>query len=87
MSILVQTGRYIPGESAEQWRGEGHCEALPLTDIIEVVPDYTVSHMVASRRIELEDSGKQVSIITLVFVDIEPVSHCELCRVRCTALT
>lgn len=59
VSILVQTGRYIPGESAEQWRGEGHCEALPLTDIIEVVPDYTVSHMVASRRIELEEESEK----------------------------
>lgn len=59
MSILAETGRYITGETSQQWRGDGHCEMLPLKDVIDVVPDYTVAHMVASKR--LEEEGAVVS--------------------------
>ena len=54
VSLLVQTGRYVYGETAEQWRAEGHCEVLPLTDIVDALPEYTVTHMVAARRLREE---------------------------------
>jgi hypothetical protein len=54
VSILAQTGRYRAGETAQQWRGDGHCEMLPLEDVLDVLPDYTVAHMVAAKRIEEE---------------------------------
>lgn len=54
VSILLHTGRYVHGEVAEQWRAEGHCESVPLQDIVHVLPEYTIAHMVASKRMEAE---------------------------------
>ena len=54
VSILHLQGRYLPGESAEQWRGEGVCERMPLEGLLDRLPHYTVTSMVASKRIELE---------------------------------
>lgn len=55
VSILAQTGRYKAGETAQQWRGDGHCDILPLEDVLDVVPGFTVTHMVAAKRMEQED--------------------------------
>lgn len=44
----------MPGESAEQWRGEGYCERIPLDDLIDLLPHYTIASMVSSKRIERE---------------------------------
>jgi len=57
VAILHLQGRYMPGEVAEQWRGEGHCERLPLGDLIDLLPHYTIASMVSSKRIENEDAG------------------------------
>jgi hypothetical protein len=54
VSILHLQGRYLPGETAEQWRGEGVCERMPLEGLLDRLPHYTVTSMVASKRIELE---------------------------------
>jgi hypothetical protein len=54
ISILHLQGRYMPGETAEQWRGEGFCERLPLDDLLERLPHYTITAMVSSKRIEKE---------------------------------
>ena len=54
ISILHLQGRYLPGEKAEQWRGEGLCERLPLEDMLDLLPHYTIAGMVSSKRIELE---------------------------------
>lgn len=64
VAILHLQGRYLPGETAEQWRGEGYCERLPLEDMIDMLPRYTVTSMLASKRIEKEtDLVKDVSNI------------------------
>jgi len=57
LAILHLQGRYLPGETAEQWRGEGHCERLPLNDLMDLLPHYTVASMVSSKRIEKEKDG------------------------------
>jgi hypothetical protein len=54
LAILHLQGRYMPGETAEQWRGEGICERLPLDDLMDLLPHYTVASMVSSKRIEKE---------------------------------
>ncbi|KAL3923303.1 MAG: hypothetical protein SGARI_006250 [Bacillariaceae sp.] len=60
MSILHLQGRYLPGETAEQWRGEGICERMVLDEeMVKTLPSYTVTSMVASKRLEKE-KGDQV---------------------------
>jgi hypothetical protein len=54
MSMLHLQGRYMPGETAEQWRGEGFCEVTPLNEILDQLPNYTVTAMVSSKRMEKE---------------------------------
>lgn len=54
ISFLHTQGKYLPGESAEQWRGEGHCEALPVAEVLDLIPHFTITSMVGSRRIALE---------------------------------
>jgi hypothetical protein len=45
----------MPGETAEQWRGEGYCERMVLTkEMLDKLPSYTITSMVASKRLELE---------------------------------
>lgn len=60
LSILHLQGRYLPGETASQWRGEGFCQRMVLSnDMLEKLPSYTITSMVASKRLEKE-KGKQV---------------------------
>lgn len=44
----------MPGETAEQWRGEGTCERVPLENLMDRLPHYTITAMVSSKRIEKE---------------------------------
>lgn len=61
VSILHSYGKYLPGEKAEQWRAEGHCEKIPLLEILDKVPHYTITSMVASKRLAMEDyEGSEV---------------------------
>jgi len=73
MSILHMQGRYMPGETAEQWRGEGVCERMSLENMMNKLPHYTIVAMVSSKRIEKEkgllaeelhasDSGKRLAM-------------------------
>lgn len=62
LSILHMQGRYVPGETAEQWRGEGSCEVRPLDDILDILPTYTQVAMISSKRIELE-KGKNIDAL------------------------
>jgi hypothetical protein len=68
MSILHLQGRYLPGETAEQWRGEGYCERMVMSpELLANLPSYTITSMVASKRLEKEkedeanDSNNDVS--------------------------
>lgn len=56
VSILFSQGKYVPGEKAEQWRGEGHAEKIPLSQVLEKIPHYTITSMVASKRFAAERS-------------------------------
>ena len=59
LSILHLQGRYMPGETAEQWRGEGYCERKPLEDLLDRLPHYTITAMVSSKRIEKEKANAE----------------------------
>lgn len=50
-SIMYQEGKFLSGQSAEQWRGEGKCETIPLDEIVNLVPTFTKTSMIASCRI------------------------------------
>jgi len=50
VSILHTVGQYTPGEIVQQWRAEGVCESLELSEIINKASDYTVSNIIASTR-------------------------------------
>ena len=64
LAILHLQGRYLPGETAEQWRGEGSCERLPLDDLMDLLPHYTVAAMVSSKRIENENAMNNSGVRT-----------------------
>ena len=42
------------GQSSEQWRAEGHCEELPVREIMDVVPMYSLSNMMAAEKLRRE---------------------------------
>jgi hypothetical protein len=54
ISFLHTKGKLLPGEQAEQWRGEGHCEVIPISEVYHLIPHFTITSMVGSRRIALE---------------------------------
>jgi hypothetical protein len=55
VSVLHLQGRHLPGETAEQWRGEGFCERVVLTkEMVQKLPSYTITSIVASKRMEKE---------------------------------
>lgn len=62
VSFLYTYGRFIPGEFVEQWRAEGHCEILPIQDILHAIPDYTVIQMVGSHRLATETNGEKEKV-------------------------
>ena len=55
VAILHQQGRFLPGESAEQWRGEGRCDEIKLGEVLDLVPHQVVTSIVASSRIAAEE--------------------------------
>merc|ERR1712232_207478 len=44
----------MPGETVEQWRGEGVCETRPLGEIVDKLPHYSIVAMLSSKSIERE---------------------------------
>ena len=54
ISFLHTQGRYLPGEKAEQWRGHGVCRSVPLATVLDLVPHFTITSMVGSRRVTHE---------------------------------
>ena len=54
ISVLHLKGKYVAGEIVEQWRAEGHCEKIPLAEVIDVIPSYTLNAMIATKRLEQE---------------------------------
>jgi pyridoxine/pyridoxamine 5'-phosphate oxidase len=57
VSILHQHGRFLPGECAEQWRGEGTCDAIKLESVMDCIPLHTKTSMIASSRVSAEKSA------------------------------
>jgi hypothetical protein len=64
VALLHQQGKFLPGEHAEQWRGEGVCNTIDLGHVLDLIPHFTVTSMVASSRIAAEkqvDAAETVS--------------------------
>lgn len=59
LSVLYTQGKYVPGQSSEQWRGEGHCEKIDLDEVLHCIPHYTITGMVVSKQIEMEEMQKK----------------------------
>jgi hypothetical protein len=56
-AFVYQEGKFLPGQAAEQWRGEGLCEEIPLSQVVDLIPTFTATSMIASCRIAAEVSG------------------------------
>jgi hypothetical protein len=54
LAVLHSQGKYLPGERSEQWRGEGHCSELPLSRVLDLIPHFTITSLVGSKRLEFE---------------------------------
>lgn len=50
VSFLYTDGQYKPGHHILQWRGDGICEKIPLEQVLERVPEYSITEIVASCR-------------------------------------
>lgn len=61
VAMLHQQGKFLPGEHAEQWRGEGACAEIELGDVLDLIPHFTVTSMVASSRIAAEKASGEAS--------------------------
>ena len=59
VAMLHQQGKFLPGEHAEQWRGEGACQPIDLGDVLDLIPHFTVTSMVASSRIANEKASAE----------------------------
>ena len=57
LAFLHTQGQFLPGQSAEQWRGEGHCLVLPLGEVLDEVPHFIITSMVGSKRIATESAS------------------------------
>lgn len=54
IAVLHSQGKYLPGEKSEQWRGEGHCAELPLSRVLDLIPHWTITSLVGSKRLANE---------------------------------
>lgn len=68
IAFLHTQGHFLPGESAEQWRGEGTCHTLSLDDkdLVSILPHHTLISMIGSLRLERENAKAANKNINLV---------------------
>lgn len=59
MSFLYTLGKYLPGQTVQQWRAHGLCEPIRLKEIIDRVPNFTIVEMVASVRANKEGDSRE----------------------------
>lgn len=63
-AFVYQEGKFLPGQSAEQWRGEGVCEEIPLAQVVDLIPSFTATSMIASCRIAAEVSSANAADVS-----------------------
>lgn len=63
LSFLQMQGKFLPGEKAEQWRGEGRCMRLPLPEVLDLIPHFTITSMVGSRRLAEEHDDDDLALL------------------------
>jgi hypothetical protein len=64
VSFLYTEGKYKPGQKVVQWRGDGSCEKIDLDEVLEYVPEYSVTEIIASCRArkEIDNTSDRMSI-------------------------
>jgi hypothetical protein len=81
LSFLYTQGLFLPGQSAEQMRGEGLCLALALPEVIAEIPHFVITSMVGSKRIAREGrkgwpvDEQQAAAAILPFPETAIASH------------
>mmetsp|Transcript_22393 Transcript_22393/g.33134 ORF Transcript_22393/g.33134 Transcript_22393/m.33134 type:complete len:260 (-) Transcript_22393:74-853(-) len=64
VSFLYTEGKYKPGHKVVQWRGDGICQKIDLEEVLEYVPEYSISEIIASCRArkEIDNTSDRMSI-------------------------
>lgn len=64
VSFIYTEGQYKPGHHVIQWRGDGFCEKIDLDQVLEHVPEYSITEIVASCRArrDIQNMSDRMSI-------------------------
>mmetsp|Transcript_20381 Transcript_20381/g.40729 ORF Transcript_20381/g.40729 Transcript_20381/m.40729 type:complete len:275 (+) Transcript_20381:195-1019(+) len=62
IAMCITSGSYTPGDTVEQWRAEGRCVPLPLSEVIDTAPSSTVAQMIACTRAASESSATEADV-------------------------
>lgn len=54
VSFLYTEGKYLPGQTVQQWRAQGVCSPIRLVEVLQYAPTSTIVEMVASVRANKE---------------------------------
>jgi hypothetical protein len=74
VSMLYTSGHFTPGDTEEQWRGEGKVEEIPIKDLVSVVPTYSLVGILASKRAQ-DELHKVEDIVSSSPLDLETEVH------------
>lgn len=58
VSFLYTRGSFVPGNSAEQWRGEGPCVEVDIAQVADLIPRFTLASIVGSTRFQKEKANQ-----------------------------
>lgn len=59
VSFLYTEGKYLPGQTVQQWRAQGLCNPIRLKEVLQCAPTSTVVEMVASVRANKEGDARE----------------------------
>jgi len=62
VSFIYAVGKYRPGETVVQWRAEGICQHIDLDKVLDHVPEYTITQIVASARAREESHASSEDV-------------------------
>jgi len=59
VSFLYTEGKYLPGQTVQQWRAQGVCHPIRLEEVLQCAPASTICEMVASVRASKEGDARE----------------------------
>mmetsp|Transcript_20074 Transcript_20074/g.25356 ORF Transcript_20074/g.25356 Transcript_20074/m.25356 type:complete len:155 (-) Transcript_20074:103-567(-) len=59
VSFLYTEGKYLPGQTVQQWRAQGICSPIRLKEVLQCAPTFTIVEMVASVRANKEGDARE----------------------------